>query len=540
MSEVFISYARSTEATARRIAEALRALGYGVWRDDELPAHRAYSDVIEEQLKAAKAVVVLWSAEAVKSQWVRAEAEVAREAGTLVQLSLDASTPPLPFNQIQFADLHDWSGDTEHAGWRKVLGSIADLAGATATVASGPAAKARIRELPDKPSIAVLALADLSPAKDQDYFCDGMVEEIVTALSRYKGLFVIAAASSLTFRDANRDLAAIAQQLGVRYILEGSVRRAGDRVRITVSLTNAVEMATIWSERFDGNVADIFDLQDTVANAVAAQIAPTLADAEVERARSKPVANLGAYEMYLRATAAISDYSAEAAKAAIGLIDQVLELQPEDIRALSIGAMLRLMLIINGWTTDLANLRAEATDLAHRAMRHGDDDPEIMIQVAAILNGLEGDGVTATALATRAIELNPGSAAVRHTAGILAIYVGHAEEGFESLKTADRLNPRAPLRHISLGAQGLALVLMRRFQDAEPLLREALQRRPSMSLSRAVLAIALAHLGRLTEAAEVIASLPKDWNPGAYLGLFRREADTQLLIEGFRLAGFSI
>src|SRR5215472_3162141 len=127
MSEVFISYARATEGEARRIAEALRAIGYGVWRDDELPAHRDYSEVIEERLRAAKAVVVVWSAEAVKSQWVRAEADIAREAGTLVQLSLDQAALPMPFNRIQCADLSGWTGDAGHAGWRKVAGSVAEL-----------------------------------------------------------------------------------------------------------------------------------------------------------------------------------------------------------------------------------------------------------------------------------------------------------------------------------------------------------------------------------------------------------------------------
>src|SRR5579871_5512233 len=129
MADIFISYARSTETEAKAIGEALRGLGYGVWRDDELPAHRAYSDVIEERLKAAKAVVVIWSAEAAKSHWVRAEADAAREAGTLVQLSVDRGALPLPFNQIQCADLAGWSGDLDHPGWKKVVASVAELMG---------------------------------------------------------------------------------------------------------------------------------------------------------------------------------------------------------------------------------------------------------------------------------------------------------------------------------------------------------------------------------------------------------------------------
>ena len=129
MSDIFISYARPNEPLARKAAEALRAAGYAVWRDDELPAHRAYSDVIEERIKSAKAVLVLWSNEAVKSQWVRAEADAARELGTLVQVSLDGILPPMPFNQIQCADLFGWTGDTASPGWAKVESSIASLVG---------------------------------------------------------------------------------------------------------------------------------------------------------------------------------------------------------------------------------------------------------------------------------------------------------------------------------------------------------------------------------------------------------------------------
>ena len=171
MSDVFISYARSTAKQAQAVAEALRALGYSVWRDDDLPSHRAYSDVIEEQLRAATAVVVIWSAEAVKSQWVRAEADVARGAGTLVQLSIDGASLPLPFNQIQCADLAGWTGGLDAPGWRKVAASIADLTGAVAPVAPVVVAK------PAEPLLAVLAFDNLSGDEDLAYFSDGVSED---------------------------------------------------------------------------------------------------------------------------------------------------------------------------------------------------------------------------------------------------------------------------------------------------------------------------------------------------------------------------
>ncbi len=129
MSHVFISYGRSTEAQAHAIADALRSRGFEVWRDNEIPANRAYSEVIEERLRSAKAVVVVWSAEAAKSHWVRAEADQAREAGTLIQVTVDGTLPPLPFNQIQCADLSQWAGDTHSDGWKKIEGAIASLVG---------------------------------------------------------------------------------------------------------------------------------------------------------------------------------------------------------------------------------------------------------------------------------------------------------------------------------------------------------------------------------------------------------------------------
>ena len=171
--DVFISYARSSEQQAHRIAEQLRKEGFSVWRDDELPAHRSYSDVIEERLKSAKAVVVLWCAESAKSHWVRAEADTAREAGTLVQATLDSSLPPMPFNQIQCADLNGWNGDTSSAGWRKLEGSVAALVAGTAEESPLPAPTSH-RAQAVHASICVLPFVNMSGETEQEYFSDGI------------------------------------------------------------------------------------------------------------------------------------------------------------------------------------------------------------------------------------------------------------------------------------------------------------------------------------------------------------------------------
>src|SRR5690349_12900620 len=188
--DVFISYARPSEQQAQRIAEQLRSSGFSVWRDDELPAHRAYSDVIEERLKSAKAVVVLWSAESGKSHWVRAEADTAREAGTLVQARLDAALPPMPFNQIQCADLNGWAGDTASAGWRKLEGSVAALVrGAAEEEPSIPSSEPRAQKV--RASICVLPFVNMSGEEEQEYFSDGISEDITTDLSKVSALEVV-------------------------------------------------------------------------------------------------------------------------------------------------------------------------------------------------------------------------------------------------------------------------------------------------------------------------------------------------------------
>ena len=184
MTDVFVSYARPDEPQARRVADALSVLGYNVWRDDALPAHRAYADVIEERLKSAKAVVVLWSAEAAKSQWVRAEADAARSSSSIVQALLDGTMPPMPFNQIQCASLANWSGDTDAPGWRKLVASVEALAGPAKCSPSGGQTHLSRRQL----SVCVLPFANMSGEAEQEYFSDGISEDITTDLSKVSAL----------------------------------------------------------------------------------------------------------------------------------------------------------------------------------------------------------------------------------------------------------------------------------------------------------------------------------------------------------------
>ncbi len=294
MTDVFVSYARPDEPQAKRVADALHALGYRVWRDDELPAHRAYADVIEERLKSAKAVVVLWSVEAVKSHWVRAEADAARSAGSIVQAILDGALPPMPFNQIQCADLSGWSGDVDAAGWRKLAASVEALAGA----AQAPQAK---RPKSRQVSVCVLPFENMSGEAEQEYFSDGISEDITTDLSKVSALSVTARNTAFTFKGRSVNVCDTAAKLGVTHVLEGSVRKAGNRVRITAQLIDGTTGDHVWAERYDRDLTDIFAIQDEISEAIVDALKVKLLPRERKAIENRGTTNAEAYNLFLMA-----------------------------------------------------------------------------------------------------------------------------------------------------------------------------------------------------------------------------------------------
>jgi len=296
VSDVFISYARSAEAQAKAVEDALRTSGREVWRDSELPAHRPYSEVIEERLRAAKAVVVLWSADAAKSHWVRAEADAARELGTLVQASVDGTMPPIPFNQIQCADLKDWEGDPSHPGWRKLLASLEALCGNGKTEAARQRRTGR-RQI----CVCVLPFANMSGDPEQEYFSDGISEDITTDLSKISALGVVARNTAFTFKGQSVNVGEIARKLDVTHVLEGSVRKAGDRVRITAQLIDGATGDHVWAERFDRDLTDIFEIQDEISQSIVAALKLKLLPEEKKAIEQRGTTNVEAYKLYLLA-----------------------------------------------------------------------------------------------------------------------------------------------------------------------------------------------------------------------------------------------
>ena len=299
--------------------------------------------------------------------------------------------------------------------------------------------------LPDKPSIAVLAFTNLSGDPEQEYFADGIVEEIITALSRFRQLFVIARNSSFTYKGRAVDVKQVGRELGVRYVLEGSVRKSGNRVRITGQLIDAATGAHLWADRFDGVLEDIFDLQDQVAANVMGAIAPKLEEAEIERAKRKPTESLDAYDFYLRGLSTIRQFSSEATRESLRQFYRAIELDPEFAAAYGMTAWCYFRRYSNIVMTDLAQESAEAVTMARRAVELGNDDAIALCMGGVTLAGIAFELDAGDAYIDRALALNPNLAIAWSNSGLVKIWLGEHALAIDRLTHAMRLSPLDPL-----------------------------------------------------------------------------------------------
>jgi len=432
MSDVFVSYARSTERQAHQVADALRTAGYDVWQDDQLPAHRSYAEVIEERLKAAKAVVVVWSLEAIGSQWVRAEADMARESGTLVQLTVDGAMPPMPFNQIQCADLRDWDGETDAAGWQKVESSIASLTGGPAPGARAAAAK---EAAPKKVSVCVLPFQNMSGDPEQEYFSDGISEDIITDLSKISALSVIARNTAFRFKGKEIDVKAVATELAVSHVLEGSVRKAGARVRITAQLIDGRAGDHVWAERYDRELTDIFDIQDEISKAIADALKLRLLPKEKKAIEQRGTTSADAYNLYLMArqhwiTGNVGDVRRD--EVSVRICKQAIAVDQDYAKAWALMALAQAELRFRHGK-DVDPLPA-----AERALKLDPNLAEAHCVKARYLQE-EGRDEEASELVETALRLDPESFEANKEAGRLTFRQGHIKEALAYFSKAASL-----------------------------------------------------------------------------------------------------
>jgi adenylate cyclase len=430
MSDVFISYARSSEEQAKQVEEALRETGYNVWRDAELPAHRTYADVIEERLKSAKAVVVLWSAEAAKSQWVRAEADAAREMGTLIQASVDGTVPPMPFNQIQCADLKGWNGG-DGAGWQKLSASVAALTGGSTHQSERAKAKRQTT------SVCVLPFANMSGDAEQEYFSDGISEDITTDLSKISALAVTARNTAFQFKGQSIDVSDVAKKLGVSHVLEGSVRKAGNRVRITAQLIDGATGDHVWADRYDRDLTDIFEIQDELSKAIVEALKVKLLPEEKKAIEQRGTTSIEAYKLYLMAhNYWVSGNWGDLRQTELvaRICKRATEIDPNYARAWG-------LLAITQWALHFVHAAVDEDGLAaaERALALDSNIAEAHI-VKARYRYEQGMFEQSQEALERAIELGPESWEVNHEAGILVYFQRHFEEAASYFEKAASLS----------------------------------------------------------------------------------------------------
>jgi TolB-like protein/class 3 adenylate cyclase len=323
---------------------------------------------------------------------------------------------------------------------------------------------ARPLPLPDKPSLAVLPFQNMTGDVEQDYFVDGMVEEIITALSRIRWLFVIARNSSFGYRGKAVDVRQIARELGVRYVLEGSVRKAGNRVRITGQLIDTTTGAHIWADRFDGALDDIFELQDRVASSVAGAIEPKLRQSEIERVSRKPTTSLTAYDLYLRALAQSYRFTDEGDAEAVVLARQALAIDPSYAPAAALIGWCRVVQRMQGWGTVSDGDIGEARRLARQALEAGRDDAETIGQAAWAVFVLAGEAAMPAAALDRALALNPNAAHAWLVRGNIHALRNQPEAAIEALEQARRLSPFDPYASLCAVSIAIAHLAARRFE----------------------------------------------------------------------------
>jgi TolB-like protein/class 3 adenylate cyclase len=411
------------------------------------------------------------------------------------------------------------------------------LTGQTALeVGSGSAvSQPRALPLPDKPSIAVLPFENMSGDPEQVYFADGIVEEIITALSRNKQLFLIDRNSSFTFKGRAVDVKQVARELGVRYVLEGSVRKSGNRIRIAGQLIDAASGAHLWADRYDGALEDVFELQDQVAASVVGAIGPSLTQAEIERAKRKPTSSLDAYDYYLRAQAAHWQYTKEAMDQAVGLYEQAIALDPQFALAYALLAATLNQRRVWGWSTDPAADASRAIAYAKSALRLGRKDPLVLAQSAIVLTAIGYEVELAESLLEEAIRLNPNGMLGWLGGGWAKLYLGDHRTAIDYFHRALRLSPLAPSIFFAHGGLAFAHFFLGDYQEGLKCAGAASRHHPDYAGALRATMACHAMLGNI-DAAQKLGRQVSLLSPTARAP-FRRNQDLAKLQEAFRLAG---
>jgi TolB-like protein len=405
-------------------------------------------------------------------------------------------------------------------------------------VVEDPASTTQVR----RPSIVVLPFANLSTDPEQDYFADGMVDDIITALSRLHWLFVIARNSSFSYKGRSVDVKQVGRELGVRYVLDGSVRRAGHRLRIAGQLIDATTGTAIWADRFDGDMSDLFELQDMVTSQVVSAIAPKLEQAEIERSRRKPTESLDAYDHYLRGQAEVNRWTLDGNRAAMAHFYKAAELDPQFSTAFGMAARCYSQRKTQGWDYEPALDHAEVRRLARIAVELGPDDPIALAASGMALAFVAGDLEAGSLLIGRSLELNPNYATGWMFAGWTASWLGEPDRAISHVTRAMHLSPHDPSLSNMRRAIAFAYFVAERYEEAISASDVAVAIPQNLIFGYATVAASAAFIERQAQAEAAIAEL-RAADPTLGLGTLqdryplRRESDRRRWAEGLRKAG---
>ena len=416
------------------------------------------------------------------------------------------------------------------------------VAGSQSATAAAFPDPAKPLALPDKPSIAVLPFQNMSGDPEQEYFADGMVEDITTALSRFKSLFVIARNSSFTYKGKAVDIKQVGRELGVRYVLEGSVRKSGARVRITGQLIEATTGAHLWADRFDGSLEDVFDLQDQVANSVVSSVSLKLEQAEIERAKRKPTESLDAYDYYLRGSADLERGGRPESDLALKLFGAAMDLDPNFVPAIGQAPRCYTLRRTNNWADDPKRETAETARLAHRIREIGWNDAVALSRAGFALGRVVLEWEEARTFLDRAVMLNPHLSVAWQFSGLLKAYAGESQSAVECLERAMRLSPLDPGLCGMQTATALAYFVGGDYAASLAWADKASHEGPTFLAAHRMVAVNSGLLGRIDEARKAASRMLKIDPQSRMSNLeshipLKRPEDFAKYAEGLRLAG---
>ena len=506
--DIFLSYNREDQAVAKCYADAFAAEGLNVWWDTALRSGEAYDEVTEAALRGAKAVVVLWSPRSVVSRWVRAEATIADRAKTLVPVMIEPCERPIMFELTQTAELSHWTGDAGDEAWLAFLNDVrrfvAKVDSPTEEAQTTPLAAPTVEETlkpgqrGDAPSLAVLPFTNRSGLPEDEVFAEGMVEDVISALTQGVNVRVLGATTTANLsRSAITDIAALGRKLGVRYLLEGNVRRAGTHLRVTTQLLEAETGAAICTTKFDRPLSELADLQEELVMEIAASLDTQVYNLEVERALKKP-GDVTAWEAVARAWAAYRLFDPAAVQLAIKEARRAVAIAPDYGAGQAMLALTLATQFAFAGPNDPAEVQRIRT-IAERALALSPDDVVALGFVGAALSysGHASDGERYTA---RAARMAPGIGSIRYLHGIACVINGRLEAGLAELTTAQRLMPGSIVLWIVTMWVARAYALYERWEEADAAVSEVFALNPAYAHAHVFKALVDVKLGREAEA----------------------------------------